>query len=101
MRQGNLCIHTMIVYREVNCIRSMSTVYYYLSDCSRTCQNEGTLDPGNCTCICASGFSGDNCESEYTMRCLCELIKLAENVHVSECKLINARTGLKAILHCI
>ena len=63
--------------------------------CSRTCQNGGTLDAGTCTCSCASGFSGANCESEYTMRYLCELIKLAENMLVSECKLINARTKLK------
>ena len=65
------------------------------------CQNGGTLDAGTCTCSCASDFSGANCESEYIMRCLCELIKLAENVDVSECKLINARTELKEILNCI
>ena len=63
--------------------------------CSRMCQNEGTLDPGNCSCVCADGFSGANCESECIMRYMCELIKLAENVLVSECKLINARTKLK------
>ena len=28
------------------------------------CQNGGTLDEGNCTCNCAGGFSGPNCESE-------------------------------------
>ena len=65
------------------------------------CQNGGTLDAGICTCSCASGFSGANCESEYTMKCLCELFKLAENVHVSECKLNYAITKLKEILHCI
>ena len=65
------------------------------------CQNGGTLDAGTCTCRCADGFSGANCESEYTMRYLCELIKLAENVLVYECKLINARTKLKKLLNCI
>ena len=59
------------------------------------CQNGGSLDAGTCTCRCASGFSGANCESECIMRYMCELIKLAENVLVSECKLINARTKLK------
>ena len=69
--------------------------------CSRMCQNGGTLDPGICTCICGGGFSGAKCESEYIMRYMCELIKLDENVLVSEFKLINARTELKEILHCI
>ena len=58
------------------------------------CQNEGTLDPEICSCICGGGFSGANCESEYIMRYMCELIKLAENVLVSVYKLINARTKL-------
>ena len=53
--------------------------------CSRTCQNGGTLDAGTCTCSCASGFSGATCESEYIMRYMCELIKLAENVLVFVC----------------
>ena len=44
--------------------------------CSRMCQNGGTLDTGTCTCSCASGFSGDNCESECITRYLYELIKL-------------------------
>ena len=79
-------------------------VYYIMLSilaCSRTCQNEGTLDAGTCTCSCANGFSGATCESEYIMRYMCELIKLAENVLVFVCKLINARTELKEILHCI
>ena len=56
--------------------------------CSRMCQNGGTLDGGTCLCSCAGGFSGANCESECIMRYMCEPIKLAENVLVSECKQI-------------
>ena len=36
--------------------------------CIRTCQNEGVLDVGTCTCNCASGFSGANCESECIVK---------------------------------
>ena len=89
-----------------SCKSFLLTVLWYvillsILACSRTCQNGGTLDAGPCTCSCASGFSGAKCESEYTIRYLCELIKLAENVLVSVCKLINVRTKLKKILHCI
>ena len=31
------------------------------------CQNGGTLDDVMCMCDCAGSFSGDNCESEYTV----------------------------------
>lgn len=41
------------------------------SDCIRECQNGGTLDSGACTCDCAGGFGGANCESE------CNVIRLA------------------------
>ena len=34
--------------------------------CNKTCQNGGTLDAGTCVCNCTDGFSGSNCESEYT-----------------------------------
>ena len=49
------------------------------------CQNGGTLDAGTCTCSCASGFSGDNCESECIMTCVSQFSYIAENVLVSEC----------------
>ena len=42
--------------------------------CSQMCHNKGTLNPENCSCSCASGFSGDNCESECIVRYMCELI---------------------------
>ena len=32
------------------------------------CQNEGVLNNGTCTCDCADGFSGPDCESEYIVR---------------------------------
>ena len=35
-----------------------------VSDCSRICINGGSLDEENCTCACADGYSGDNCESK-------------------------------------
>ena len=35
-----------------------------VSPCNRMCQNGGTLAEASCTCDCADGFSGDNCESE-------------------------------------
>ena len=71
------------------------SLFLFVLACSRMCQNGGTLDPGNCSCICAGGFSGANSESDCIMEYMCELIKLAENVLVSQCKLINARTKLK------
>ena len=37
--------------------------------CSRMCQNGGSLDEGNCTCACAGGFSGPNCQSEFILWC--------------------------------
>ena len=37
---------------------------HFLTACSRTCQNGGTLSETTCTCDCAGGFSGDNCGSE-------------------------------------
>ena len=36
--------------------------------CVRMCQNEGVLDVGTCTCDCAGGFSGANCESECNVK---------------------------------
>ena len=32
--------------------------------CALTCMNGGTLNETTCTCDCADGYSGDNCESE-------------------------------------
>ena len=76
------------------CNIKLNNVLLSILACSRMCQNGGTLDPGTCTCSCAGGFSGANCESEYIVRYMCELIKLAENVLVSVYKLINAGTKL-------
>ena len=42
----------------------MNHIYVLVSDCTRVCQNGGTLD-ANCTCNCTDGYSGPNCESEY------------------------------------
>ena len=42
-------------------------IRYFLSVCSRICQNEGSLDDGSCTCDCTDGFGGDSCECEYSM----------------------------------
>ena len=39
-------------------------IYTLNSDCSRMCMNGGVLDEGNCTCDCAGGFSGPNCEGQ-------------------------------------
>ena len=40
-------------------------MYALVLDCTRMCENGGTLDMENCTCNCTGGFSGDNCEREY------------------------------------
>ena len=32
--------------------------------CSRTCLNGGTVDTSSCTCNCAKGYTGEECESE-------------------------------------
>ena len=48
-----------------NHVTSLNHIYIYFTVCSRMCQNEGTLDEETCTCTCADGYSGDNCESEY------------------------------------
>ena len=37
-----------------------------VSACICMCQNGGTLDEGTCTCDCAGGYTGPNCESECT-----------------------------------
>ena len=34
------------------------------SACHKMCQNGGTLNESTCTCDCANGFGGDDCESE-------------------------------------
>ena len=67
-------------------VLSYSCISCLLLVCTRTCQNGGTLDADTCMCDCSGGFSGANCESECIKRYMCELIKLAENVLVSECK---------------
>ena len=36
------------------------------SACSLTCEKDGTLNTGTCTCDCADGYSGDTCGSECT-----------------------------------
>ena len=36
----------------------------FFTACSRVCQNGGILDVGTCTCACADGYSGANCEGE-------------------------------------
>ena len=41
-------------------------IFLFLLACGRMCQNGGTLDGVTCTCSCVDGYSGDNCESEYT-----------------------------------
>ena len=40
------------------------------SACVRKCQNGGTLNSASCSCTCAGGFTGSNCESEY-IACVC------------------------------
>ena len=40
------------------------SLFMSVTDCTRMCQNEGTLDEGNCECDCVGGFSEPNCASE-------------------------------------
>ena len=40
----------------------------FCSACSRTCQNGGSLNGTTCTCNCADGYSGPNCESKCIIR---------------------------------
>ena len=49
------------IIRELSCILAI-----WHAVCSRMCLNGGTLDEETCTCDCAGGFSGDNCESELS-----------------------------------
>ena len=48
---------------------------FSLSACSRSCQNGGTLNEGNCTCDCVGGFSEANCDSEFI---------IVQNMHVQK-----------------
>ena len=50
--------------RIVTCVFPICPLVSFTA-CIRTCQNEGVLDVETCTCDCAGGFSGANCESEY------------------------------------
>ena len=45
-------------------IQKVTILKFFLSACSRMCQNRGTLVEENCTCDCVGGFSAPNCESE-------------------------------------
>ena len=39
-----------------------------VSDCTRMCDNGGSLNTDNCICDCVNGFSEGNCESENHCR---------------------------------
>ena len=49
---------------ECSCVCMFIILPGPFTACIRMCHNEGVLDVGTCTCDCASGFSGANCESE-------------------------------------
>ena len=48
-----------------------------VTDCTRMCQNGGTLNNGNCICDCAAGFSGPSCTSECIVRRLAPVNTIA------------------------
>ena len=52
---------------QVACIYSICPLLSIIA-CIRTCQNEGVLDAATCTCDCAGGFSGSNCEGECNVK---------------------------------
>ena len=57
------CVHA----RNITCVFRICSLLSFTA-CIRTCQNEGVLDVGTCTCDCGGGFSGANCESECNVK---------------------------------
>ena len=50
--------------KRITIVIISSFLFMSVTDCTRVCQNGGTLNEGNCTCDCVGDFSGPNCESE-------------------------------------
>ena len=44
-----------------NCVHLYLTSNDIPENCVRICENGGTVNTNDCSCICASGFTGDNC----------------------------------------
>ena len=42
-------------------------LFWHAVACSKTCLNGGTVDTSSCTCNCAKGYTGEECESEAYM----------------------------------
>ena len=53
-------------------------------DCTRECQNGGTLDSNTCVCTCPADYTGLSCESE--------LVKLAHLMMSACCMLVQGHT---------
>ena len=64
-------------------------IYALVLDCTRMCENGGTLDMENCTCNCTGGFSGDNCERECIVRRLAPIDVLTTCNSYSKCALVS------------
>ena len=45
-------------------LQGRSGVVRIIDDCTRVCQNGGTLDSSICNCTCPAAYTGLSCESE-------------------------------------
>ena len=72
------------VYR-VPC-HCLSVLILVAENCTKECQNGGTLDESGCVCQCAEGYTGPLCEGEVkAMRSFCYCVFY---IHVHNCLLL-------------
>ena len=72
------CRSVILMLQVCRLLLHIILLHFCTTACSRMCQNGGTLDSGTCTCSCVGGFNGSNCESEYTLCVVVQIMDLLD-----------------------